>query len=166
MAVAAFLIAITVPNFRVFVQNGHITTQVNDLIADVNFARSEAIKRGSFVAVCRSANGTTCAGGGNWRDGRLIYVDANNNGILDVGIGSNDTVIRFREALGSADSTLNTASGPDPLVFGPRGAVNIAAPVNYTFCDMRGSAKGKRMTLNLVGQLIVTQAAPLLCDGT
>jgi len=153
IAVAAILVVVAVPNLRTFVQNGRINTQVNDLIADLNFARSEAIKRRSNVAVCRSSNGTTCTGG-NWKDGRLIYADTNQNGALDVG----ETVLRFRGALAGGDSTLNMTNGADPIVFLLSGMyAGGALGTSFAICDDRGTIYGKSVTLNNIGQTVVGQ---------
>src|SRR4030066_1839600 len=78
MAVAAILVVVAVPNLRSFIQNGRLITQTNDRVGDLGLARSEAIKRRANVGICQSTDGITCAGGGNWRDGRAIFVDVNN----------------------------------------------------------------------------------------
>ena len=44
----------------------------NDLLASVQLARSEAIKRNVAVTLCASADGTTCAGGGGWEQGWVV----------------------------------------------------------------------------------------------
>jgi len=93
MAVAAILVTVALPNMRAFIQNGRLNTQTNDLIGDLNFARSEAIKRRSNVGICRSTDGVTFAGAGPLGDGRVVFVDANNNDVCD----ASDTSIRFHQ---------------------------------------------------------------------
>jgi len=163
MAVAAILVTVAIPNMRTFIQNGRINTQINDLIGDLSLARSEAIKRRTNVGICMSTNGTTCAGGGNWRDGRAIFVDANNNGTWDAG----EVILRFREGLASAADTLTTnAVLPDPVFFRPNGAssVPLGGPVGFfTFCDVRGASSGKQVSLNSLGQASVSTIAPGAC---
>jgi type IV fimbrial biogenesis protein FimT len=153
IAVAAILVVVAVPNLRTFVQNSRINTQVNDLIADLSYARSEAIKRRTNVAVCQSTNGTTCAGG-NWKDGRLIYADINGNGALDAG----EVVLRFRGAPGGSDNTLTTTpAGADPIVFNLSGQFAGVGGTSFAICDDRGFSKGKSVTLNSIGQTVVGQ---------
>jgi len=152
IAVAAILVVVAVPNLRTFVQNSRINTQVNDLIADLNFARSEAIKRRSNVAVCQSTNGTTCTGG-NWKDGRLIYSDTNGDGVL----GAGEAVLRYRGALAGSDNTLNLQIGADPIVFNLSGMYAGAAGTSFAICDDRGASHGKSVTLNPIGQTVVGQ---------
>ena len=160
MAVAAILVAVAVPNMRTFIQNGRLNTQTNDLIGDLNLARSEAIKRRSNVGICKSTNGTTCTVVGDWRDGRAIFVDANNDGDWDAGAG--ETILRFREPLASAANALATSVlVPDPIIFSANGSSNVAAGGFFVFCDDRGAAKGKQINLNAMGQAAVRVTAPV-----
>ena len=160
MAVAAILVAVAVPNMRTFIQNGRINTQTNDLIGDISLARSEAIKRRKSVGVCKSTNGTTCAGGGNWRDGRAVFVGTGFEGAWQAG----DTILRFREQLASAADTLNaSAAMPYPIIFSPNGTSNVAVGDFFTFCDDRGPTKGKLINLNAVGQTAVSTIVPGAC---
>ena len=45
ITVLAVLLGIGVPNFRDFIRNSRMTAAANDLLADLNLARSEAVKR-------------------------------------------------------------------------------------------------------------------------
>ena len=58
--VLAVLLGIGVPNFRDFVRNSRMTAAANDLLADLNFARSEAVKRRAPVTLCKSTDGESC----------------------------------------------------------------------------------------------------------
>ncbi len=158
MAVAAILVAVAVPNMRTFIQNGRLNTQVNDLIGDLSLARSEAIKRRSNVGVCKSTNGTTCVGGGDWRDGRAVFVDdITINGTWDAG----ETILRFREPLaGATDLVLNMAP---PIIYSSSGRSNVAAGSFFTLCDDRGYTKGKQVNLNSLGQAAISATPPLAC---
>ncbi len=161
MAVAAILVAVAVPNLRTFIQNGRINTQLNDLIGDISLARSEAIKRRSGTGICKSTDGLTCVGGGNWGGGRAVFVDLNNNNLWDAG----ETILRFRGPLNSATDTLNTnVMVPDPIIFGANGApTNVLPGGIFVFCDIRGVANSKQLSLNAMGQVAVYTTAPATC---
>jgi type IV fimbrial biogenesis protein FimT len=156
IAVVAVLAGVAVPNMRTSIQNGRLSTQVNDLIGDLNFARSEAIKRRSNVGICRSTDGVTFAGAGPLGDGRVVFVDAPPaNGVCDAG----DTILRFREPL-AAGNTL-AAAPPNPIMFSANGSP--VAVGTFTVCDYRGLAKGKQINLNSVGQATVRTVATGAC---
>ncbi|OOG24909.1 pilus assembly protein [Thioalkalivibrio denitrificans] len=67
LAVAAILATIAVPGFWNLIQNNRVTTQTNELVSALNLARSEAIKRGESVSVCRG--GASYAAGFEVRTG-------------------------------------------------------------------------------------------------
>lgn len=146
MAVALTLVAIAVPSFRTLTQNNRIAAQLNDLIADINYARSEAIKRRTNITICISTDGATCIGA-NWRDGRVIRDET----------AAVPVVLRVRGPLGGSGDTL-TSTAPNPLVFDPRGATPVGG--NFTFCDDRGVNFGRLLTLNSIGQATLNRATP------
>ena len=70
LGVLGILLTITVVAMRDLMLKNQITAEVNQIIAAVNFARSEAIKRGIPVTYCASDNGKACHG--DWSDGQII----------------------------------------------------------------------------------------------
>ena len=75
VAVLAIILAIAAPNFTGLLNGNRLTAQANQIIADLQRARSEALRRNGSVTVCRSINGTTCAGAaGPWE--QWLVVDA------------------------------------------------------------------------------------------
>lgn len=156
ISVAAILLAIAIPNFRVFVQNSRISTQTNDLISDISFARSEAIKSGAVSSLCTSTNGASCNGGGNWSAGHLIWTDTNNNNILDA-----DEIRRFREQP-SGGNSLYISAAIDPLSFTNRGAPSSGS-LTFSVCDNRGNASGRDVIINPLGQTRASGPPATLC---
>lgn len=69
--------------FGRLLRSTHATTQVNTLIAHLYFARSEAIKRGRTVTLCKSDSKVACTDTSAWHDGWIIITDENGNGELD-----------------------------------------------------------------------------------
>lgn len=70
MSVLAVLLGIGVPSFQATIQGNRITTTANDLVAALQFARSEAVRRGVNVTLCSSNNQTSCSG--TWTDGWVV----------------------------------------------------------------------------------------------
>ena len=75
VAVLAILIAIAVPSFASLMNSNRLAAQSNELIAAMQLARSEAIRRNSPVMLCPSDDAQTCAGAGAW-NGWIVMVDA------------------------------------------------------------------------------------------
>ena len=75
IAVLAVLAAVGVPAFSAIVRNNQIAGQSANLVAAMNLARSEALKRGTRVSVCAAADNDTCAEDGNWTNGWIVFAD-------------------------------------------------------------------------------------------
>jgi type IV fimbrial biogenesis protein FimT len=75
--IIGILAAIGIPSFKYVTTSNRMTTEVNGLLGDMQFARSEAIKEGQYVTVCTSSNGTGCTGssGTAWQNGWIVFVD-------------------------------------------------------------------------------------------
>lgn len=63
LAVAAILAAVALPSYSEVVARNRVTAAGNDLIAALQFARHEAMRRNAPVQVCGSSDGQACAGG-------------------------------------------------------------------------------------------------------
>jgi type IV fimbrial biogenesis protein FimT len=101
MSIAAILMAIGVPSFKYVTTSNRISTEVNGLLGDMQFARSEAIKEGLPVTVCSSTDGAQCNGGNNWQGGWIVFLDSvNTNQLVDNG----EQVIRVQAAFSSTDT--------------------------------------------------------------
>lgn len=71
LAVLAILLVMAVPSFTSIINTNRLTGQANELVADLQFARAEAIRRNQRVTFCPSTNNTSCAAAGNWAN-RII----------------------------------------------------------------------------------------------
>ncbi len=88
IAILAIIAAIAVPEMRQLIVNHRVTSQTNELVAALNFARSEAIKRGDDVMMC-SEDGKNLVSG--WyinpgdacdKNAALIWHEELANGVL------------------------------------------------------------------------------------
>ncbi len=78
LAVLAILLGLGVPYLREFFITNRLAAATNELITGLNFARSEAIRRGVQVTMRRKS-----ASARNWSEGWEIFVDANSNKLRD-----------------------------------------------------------------------------------
>jgi type IV fimbrial biogenesis protein FimT len=71
--IAAILMALGVPSFRYVTNSNRISSEVNGLLGDLQFARSEAIKEGVTVTVCPAQPGqTVCGNTSTWNQGWIV----------------------------------------------------------------------------------------------
>ena len=130
LAVAGILFALAIPSMATFLNSNRLTTATNGLLADMQLARTEAIKRSAPAALCKSANGSTCStdAGVTWAAGWLVYADLDGDGAWNAGT---DFLLRVQEAL-PADVTLEAPG--DLLVFNRQGFL-AAGLGTYKVCS-------------------------------
>lgn len=80
LALAGLLLTLGVPAWGDWIGAAQLAGQAQLLASDLALARSEAIKRGRRVTLCRSTDGQRCADTGGWESGWLTYVDADGSG--------------------------------------------------------------------------------------
>lgn len=81
MAIAAILLGIGVPNMQTFILNNRLASSTHEFYTALQFARSEAVRRGAQVTLVHNGG----AGSGNWGAGWTMFVDADRNGVQDAG---------------------------------------------------------------------------------
>lgn len=107
--------AIAFPNFRAMVNGNRLTAGANEMVASLQVARAEAIRRNARTILCPSTNGTACAGT-NW--GRHIaFVDVNRNNAPDAGEVLRDTSVDPSTVVLASPAI----SATDRIVFKPDG---------------------------------------------
>lgn len=73
MTIFAILLAIGVPSYQSITTSMRMSGEIDSLMSDLKFARSEAVKRGLSVSACPTA-GTPCGSTGtDWSAGWIIY---------------------------------------------------------------------------------------------
>jgi type IV fimbrial biogenesis protein FimT len=75
ISIVAILSAIAIPSFVSTTQKYRLVSEMNSFYVDLQYARSEAIRRGVQVAICASTNGTSCSGSTSWNKGWIIGTD-------------------------------------------------------------------------------------------
>lgn len=81
MVVLVVLITLAAPSMGDLVRDQRVKTAAGDVYAALIFARSEALKRNQFVAVCsKNADGSGCQNSTDWARGWIVYLDTDGNG--------------------------------------------------------------------------------------
>ncbi|MFZ4700809.1 MAG: GspH/FimT family pseudopilin, partial [Candidatus Methylumidiphilus sp.] len=79
IAMIAIVTAIGVPAFKDTIRNNVLTAGMNDFIATLNFARSEAVKRGVTVTARKTSTSTPDEWGSGWESGWEVFTDSPND---------------------------------------------------------------------------------------
>jgi type IV fimbrial biogenesis protein FimT len=158
LTVAAVLLGIGVPSFVEIVRNNRATANINELSTAFSIARSEAIRRGANVTVCRSSDGAAC--GTDWADGWIVFVDT----------AATDTAapvvtLPVLQVWGEMPGDATVATLPTNVQwvrFGPRGSARTAAAMPLRLDVELAGCSGdqqRRLQINTVGRASVARAA-------
>lgn len=126
LTIAGVLGALAAPSIQKMVSSNRLTFQINDLLADISIARSEAIKRSTTAGVCVTAlGGSACVTTGNWANGWLVYYFDS--------VASANVTMKVHDAL----ENKNTLTFPnDDIVFTKSGLVSgITGNRQFTLSD-------------------------------
>ncbi len=122
VAIVAILLSIGVPSYRYIANSYRMSAEVNGLLGDLQYARAEAIKEGRAVTACVSNDGATCdIGSTTWREGWIVFQDANNDQTVDPG----DTILRVQRAFSGSD-TFTADNGVSSVTFNREGFATAA----------------------------------------
>ena len=151
LGIAAILLTVAVPGFNTTIKNNRLITQTNLLVSSIGLARSEAVKHGHTAKMCVSSDQATavpptCTLEINWELGWIVWVDLNEDDILDVGEER-----RYVQAFSPSTTLTSTVTQLD---FSAQGAAANAATRNRTLdlCDNRTGETGRQIHISATGR--------------
>jgi len=83
LGLLAILAALAAPALGQMVLNQRQSTAARDIWLALALTRSEAIRQGRRMVLCRSADGSGCAPSGDWSQGWILFADPNHNAQRD-----------------------------------------------------------------------------------
>ena len=144
VVIASILISLAAPSFSGLIKNSRLTSQANELMADLTFARSEAVKRGANITVCKSTDGATCNPAANWSDGWIVVNTASGQ------------VFRVHEALTGQNTMVGTGGAGglgDQIAYARTGLSGLTGPEEFRICDyINGPAQGRWIQVAVTGR--------------
>lgn len=84
VVILGVLLGLAIPGFRYINNSSRITAPANELVASVQIARAEAVRRNARVVLCNSADGASCTAASTWT-GWIVFADADRDATVDVG---------------------------------------------------------------------------------
>lgn len=152
LTIGAILVALTGSSFASLVADNRLETRTQLLAASLNFARSEAVKRGARVTLCKSSDQTGCStdSAAGWQVGWLVFVDS---GAILGQIDAGEEILR---SAASTDRLAISAAFDLRLSFTSTGAGVGDGGVSrgdFVLCDGRGEAHARKVSVGLNGQV-------------
>lgn len=172
VAILGIVLALGVPSFVGTLAQNRMATQTNELVASLNLARMEAVRRSQSVTLRAVDTATTNT---RFEAGWKVFTDTNGNGeaaVTGTGVVNENTdgfVIRDNGALAGATTvrrvsriasggspTYSGATGSEALVvtFNSRGATARGAPAFFKICDSgKPSLPGRIVQVSSFGKI-------------
>ena len=164
LAIAAIVVGIAAPSFSSMIQDNRLSSQSLDFISALNLARSEAIKRGTQVTLCKSNDESNCATAGNWAQGWIVFVDTDGNHSRNAAAGSQEIILRVHGPLSGNNTLTGNLHVTQHIAYIPSGRSNQKG--SFSLCDSRkNDDKGKAIRINFTGRVKLTSIAEAVSDG-
>lgn len=160
VSVLAVLLAVAVPSFQSTIASSQLTGRTNELVSALNMARSEAIRRGTRVTLCKSSSGTACTTSGNWEQGWIAFVDTTRSG-TSASVDSGETVLLLQQAISGTTLIKGSTNVANYVSFGadgrPRTLAGAFISGKLLTCNtstaLTNAARAREVELSTVGRL-------------
>lgn len=100
ITVLGIVLAIAVPSFQDLIRRNRLSSETNNLVSALAIARSEAIKSGGIITICKTLDpnlaAPDCAVGASWENGLIVFTDTGVRGTID----GTDTILKVQQAGG------------------------------------------------------------------
>jgi|GEM_PF-762637 len=174
MAISAILLAVGVPMFSGAIASIRASESANSMVASLELARTEAIRRGTTVSLCRvtSADPTACDGAvagafatGDLAAGWMVYADLGGSAVGAFDAGDERIQIQPAVAAGAAPRSqiLRTAGTDDVITFRPDGlrvGGQLVYRIAYPQAAHGAALSCRQITIDGVGRAV---AARITC---
>ena len=150
VALVAILGTVASASMRGILERNRIESALHGLVGDLQFARSEAIRRGQAVSVCASADGATCAGDDRWHDGWIVFADPDASGTVP-----GAAALLRRHAAWAGSGHLRATAGTGALTYGRDGfllKLDASRAVLRAQAFAGGDAVVRCLTVNRAGR--------------
>lgn len=161
--VLSIILLVGVPSFQGTIASNRLTSSTNELVSSMALARSEAIRRGARVTVCKSANGAACTSAGTWQQGWIVFLDttrAAGDPVVDAG----ETVLSVVGALPANVTVQGTAPVATFMSFAADGTVRTMTGtalsgtirVCSTSSSLADANRGRELNISSAGRMATT----------
>jgi type IV fimbrial biogenesis protein FimT len=159
ISIVAILATIAMPGFKYVTTSNRIAGEVNGLLGDMQFARSEAVKEGQTVTVCISADLASCAGnaaGGNWALGWIVFLDTNGDQQVQA---ATEAIIRKQPAFSGTDTFVAGSAAFNSVTFNRLGYAPTGVTTIVSLHDSTANPNWTRcLAVNPIGSTVTERA--------
>lgn len=153
VSIIAITLALAAPSFSELLKRQRGIAANNLLVAHLNLARSRAITHRSIVAICPSANGSSCLTTPDWTAGWLVFLDPDGNRRPDY--PSHIVAIETRRI--DNDIRITSSAGRNQVRYLPDGR---SAGSNLTITTCIDNRQSTQIIINNTGRIRLARPNP------
>ena len=146
LAIVAIVVTAVSPSIQSILIKNKIVSEINELSATIQFARSHAIDQQISTVVCPSSDFSACSA--DWNDPKIVFVDSDNNGAR----GVNEELWASTGAI----SENNVLTGPNNPLFFTASGETLANAVLLLCHDSQQAEYARSLTIALQGRVKVS----------
>jgi type IV fimbrial biogenesis protein FimT len=147
LAVLLILFGMAAPSMHDLRLNSQRGAQINALLGHLSYARSEALKSGHWIVLCKTQDGQTCINSGDWDQGWILFEDRNRNRQRD----PEERLIHLSQHTGPIRLRYAAFPSSNYVIFYPTG--QSLGNGTFTFCDRRGAQHARAVILAKSGRV-------------
>jgi type IV fimbrial biogenesis protein FimT len=177
MLIVGIIAAIGVPSFKYVTTSNRIASEINALLADMRYARTEAIRTGLPVTLCATTDNANCSSTTPaWQSGWMIFADPAGTRTLPAGALPLRTQAAFSTAYNnSTDVFVLSAAGFYAETFNRQGfgsayITTTTANTSTTTMALRSVPENTSWTrcldITVTGQLLIENTTAATGDCT
>ncbi|WP_333677957.1 GspH/FimT family pseudopilin [Dyella sp.] len=159
LGVMAILLVMASPMITTTLEKNNVSSATNSLLASINYARAEAIGRGTYVSMCPTTDGRTCTTSTDYDTGWLIYAYTSSpvaQAAYD-STKSNNILLRYITARSGVSIQ---AGNTKILTFGPQGEMKPDnTPSAFDICYQQASSGTAQSTSEVPGVLLTLESS-------
>jgi type IV fimbrial biogenesis protein FimT len=170
LSIVGILMGLGIPSFKRTISQNNINSGIGTLASDINFARSEALKRGLSVTLCPSLDPyTACAAAGtNWQNGWIVFLDRDANNTRDTAAGTTELLLRVQQNLAAELTMLGSAGAAvNSIRFDRSGSASAALGLTVQSQRLDVAAQGQTVRtacISISGRTRVTAPGHDTCQ--
>ena len=174
LAIVAILATLAAPSFAHLIAATRMSSSVNGFLADMRYARSESIRRGGGVTMCRSdapeAANPVCApdsgpGSIGWVSGWIIFHDLDNDGDKAL----TETLLRVQSPIAALNAISDVNPRSNKFRFSATGRLlraDDAATLHFGSAPLFAINAQRTVCVNPGGRARIAGDGNAACDGS
>lgn len=157
--VLAILAGIAVPNLRDFMRRSAVTAESNAVLADLQYARNDAITRRVVTEMCSSTGGTACIAANAFEAGWVVYRETAPGPTAS--LDAADEVMRVTQPKQGVSIRLvdGTGAAVDDVGFSQDGSVLGDQALSFLICSVPNGDTVGQSTERVKGAELVLSAS-------